>query len=330
MLTILLLAASILDLGAVTEGEIYRVLKERHIPFDADAVHKSAVEAMIKAIDPRAKILSREDAVKLLCGDTIEKAEEWPEGICYLKLNGLYEGGGDKVTQRLKTWAEAGQSGVIVDIRDAGGNSLSAIDEIAGLFIPGNTVLYKIKDCRDRVIETYKTKEGLPSSAEAAGGDARPLNNMPLMLIIDDETCDASEIMASVLKRQRGVMLIGAPTRGDSNLREVILLSGDEVLYMSTRQIVLPDAASYSPDGVQPDIAVSKTAEEKKSGQPSQDIPGEGRGHPLSDKEKLDRELVSHVMGDAVLGRAVDILLGLKALAEPEHAAEKNEKAENK
>lgn len=306
ILQILLLAAGALRAAAVTERDIYRVFRERGIPFDGDVARKSAVEGMLKAADGRARILSIEDAEKLGKGKTIEKAEEWPEGICYLKLDGLFEGGGSKVVSRLQTWVDTGRSGLIIDIRGSGGENLASVDEIVSTFVVENTVLYTVRDGNGRILETHSTREGTVSLA-----------GIPLIVAIDGKTRDASEVLAAAMKGRDGVMLIGSRTSGDTGLRELIPLSDNELMHIATRWVVLPEGPEYKSVGVEPDIVVS----DEKDDRSASISPAErDNGKPLSDRKKLIRELMQRVDGDAVLGRAADILLGLKALGVYDYA----------
>lgn len=299
------------SLSAVTEKEIYGVLEELDIPFNTNAVQQSAVGGILKAIDPRAKILSPEDALQLSSGSTIEKVEEWGGGICYLKLNGLYKGGGAKVAYHLQMWVEAGHSGLIIDMRGGGGGSLSSVDEIASMFVPVDTVLYRIKDGHDQIVETHQTKE-----------DPTLLGRVPLMLLINKETRNASEVLAAVLKGKREIMLVGSHTRGDSRYREIIPLSDTEMLYIATKRIVPFDGPEYDSVGVEPDIVISAVNNSSFARMP---IEEKMESKPLSDKARVDKELMQKVAGDTVLGCAIDILLGLKALGMPEAIEEAKE-----
>lgn len=226
--------------------------------------------------------------------------EEWPQQIGYLKINGLYAAAGAQITTQLVGWAASNYSGIILDLRGANGLDLASAAEIAGLFTDGQPAALSVRDGQNAVVATYPIRN-----------DRRV--NVPTMILIDRHTCGASETLAAVLRKARGVMLVGAPTRGDDRLREALPLSDGRQLYIATRRIDPGAEHRYFGIGVQPGVTVVESAgsREAKNGNPDEES---GLLAGLSDREKQDRALATRVSGDAALRRAVDIVLGLKAL----------------
>ena len=289
---------AITDRGwAATQEQIHRILGERGIPFDREVAVRRALEGFLKAVDEGARIISVDEDVPVETNKTLQTAEEWGEGICYVKLNGLYEGGGEESVRLLKAWSMTGRTGMIVDMRGASGDDIASVDEIGGMFSATNSLLYTVRNGRGEVIESHRVRK------------ENPLGRTPLMLLVDGSTAGACELLAATLKGRQGVMLVGARTRGDARVRENIRLSDEEMLYISTRWLVPAGEVEYDQVGVKPDITVSS----QTSGRTS--IPNVKRiGKRPSEKAKVDRELMARVADDAVLARATDILLGLKAL----------------
>ena len=282
---------------AATQEQIYRVLGERGIPFDREAAARRAVEGLLKSVDDGARIVTADDPVPADTNKTLRTAEEWGEGICYVKLNGLYEGGGAESVRLLKAWTKVGRTGMIMDIRGAVGGDIASVDDIGGLFSATNSLLYTVRSGKGEVLESHRVKK------------ENPLGPTPLMVLVDDDTAGACELLAATLKGRKGVMLVGSRTKGDARLRENIRLSEDEMLYISTRWLVPADEVEYDQVGVKPDITVVPLTPGRAS------IPNVKRiGKRPSEKAKVDRKLMERVAGDAVLARATDILLGLKAL----------------
>ena len=292
---------------AVTEQEIRRVLGEHNIVCDSNTVQRLMVESIVKAVDRYATIISSNEAAGLANGETIAKTEEWEEGICHIKLNGLYAQDGTQVVSRLRGWAGANKSGIIIDVRGACGNNLAAVDQIAGVFARTNTIVYAVADGKERIVEKH---EALP------GEDTGRMP--PLILLVDGETRDACEVLAAVLKEMKGVMLVGTKTKGDNGVREALPLSPTNVLYIATKRIVLENGTGYDGVGVQPGIVTppagtnSVHTNETKALADSDAF--RALWKPLSDKAKSDRDLMQKVNSDPALLRATDILLGLKGL----------------
>ncbi|HBA85470.1 MAG TPA: hypothetical protein DCZ95_15395 [Verrucomicrobia bacterium] len=230
----------------------------------------------------------------------IDKTEELPVGFCYVKLNGVYEGSGRAVVSLLRGWSESGRFGVVIDLRGAGGADLESVGDIAGLFAESGAVLFSLRDRRDQDLQVVKS----------AGGSHL---GMPTMVLVDRYTTGAAEVLTAALAASvRGAMVLGEPTAGDPMVREIVPLPTGEKLYVTTRKLVMANGKGYNGwEGVVPAVEISEEENALADYEPSTPLMG---AKELSEEEKEDRQLRERVRGDAALRRAVDVLLGLKAL----------------
>ena len=230
----------------------------------------------------------------------VESAEDLPLGLCYLQLNGVFEGCGRDVVSSLRGWAESGRAGVVIDLRGADGMDLESVADIAGVFAESGAMLFAVRDMDNQDIGVYKAK-------------AQTILGMPAMVLVDSKTVGAAEILAAVLSGSvRGAMLLGNVTGGDPVVRDWIALSSGESLYTMARRIVLADGHIYDGrEGVKPDVVLSENAPAMPEFEPEA-APVNGR--EITEEEKQDKKLRERVKNDAALRRAVDVLLGLKAL----------------
>lgn len=237
--------------------------------------------------------------------------EEWPHKIWYLKINGLYENSGVQIATQLVSWAETNCAGIILDLRNANGGDLQSAADVAVLFQPSDSATLNIRDGSGTVVGSCQGKAGKTTRLGGASGEARV--NAPLMVLINRDTCGAAEALAAALGAGKGVLLIGAPTRGDDCIREFIPIADGRTIYLATRRIEIKNGASYHGTGINPHISVTRTNKPVKA----EEISGDEENGPfakLSEEEKLNRALLRRTKNDAVLQRAADILLGLKAL----------------
>lgn len=223
--------------------------------------------------------------------------EKWSVGVGYVRLRGLYGDAAQEVAALLKAWDLEELNGAILDLRAAQGGELSAVAEIAGLFSGPEAHLYTIQNADHQDVETVRS---------SWGGRI----NLPLMVLIDEHTKGASELLAAVLHGSaRGVMLLGRPSAGDLGLRSAVPLTTGSTLIMSTRSLLTADGTRYAAfSQVTPDVEVSLDAPQlTRYVDPSE-------FDKLSDEELEDLELNNRLRGDPALRRSADILLGLKAL----------------
>lgn len=285
-------------------------LETNGIPYDRTRALSAAVEGALRSIDPGARMLSAEAAQALLaqgvsvCGagtaagetnrPTLDAVELWPEGLAYLKVNAIRAGSGAEILAHL--YALTDRTGVILDLRGADGGDLEAAAALASLFRCPGEALFVLHDVRNRAPMTYVATATLPFRA-------------PLMVLTDRDTCGAAEALAACCRGVPGVMLIGAPTRGEARVRELLPMPDGGFLYLATRRVAPVDRPSYEAVGVSPDITVTSfTPGVIASGEPPL------RNRTPSAKTVRDRELMLRVNHDATLRRATDILLGLKAI----------------
>lgn len=228
----------------------------------------------------------------------IETAEVWPREIGYARVNGLFAGRTRELVDLLRAWEEKQLAGGILDLRGAGGDDLDGVAALAAPFASPGSLLFSIRDRRDNDVDR-----------RLATGADRPAR-LPLMVLVDESTTGAAEAFAAVATDSlRGVLVIGRPTGGDPLIREGLELDG-HTLYIATRRLVTGNG--YAMDGragATPNLLVTA-----RTAQPEfEPEPGPDRRQRL-DEEALDRALRDRVRADPVLQRALDVVLGLKAL----------------
>lgn len=235
----------------------------------------------------------------LLPLDPIALSEDLTVGLSYVAVNGFFAESGRTLAALIRGWSEMDRAGAIIDLRGADGRDLDSVVHVASLLADRGDVLFTLRDAQDQELEVYKAGESDPIS-------------MPIMALVDGDTRGAAEVLAAVLADSvRGAMLIGSTTRGDPEVREILdLASGDRVL-MATRRLVTAQGRVFDGhEGVVPDIAVAPAA----AVQEFEGDVGGGDRRAVLDEELADRALRERTRGDVPLRRAVDLLLGLKAL----------------
>lgn len=286
-------------------------LETNGVLVDRALAFQGATEGFLKALDPGARFCSAEEAAALRADGmgmsgaatgtvaavsllpTLDSVELWPEDLAYLKVRGLRQGSGAELLAHLKGLSST--SGVIVDLRGADGFDLGSVVELASVCHEPGDALFTLQDTR-----------GVPVATLSAGEQA-PLKTV-ILVLTDRDTRGAAETLAALWRGCPGIMLIGTATRGDSRVRDILTLPDGRLLVMFSRRVVPVTAADYEKKGVAPDVTVAATA----GGAAGEDVKLSAK--PLSEKSTRDRELMLRVVGDDVLRRATDILLGLRAL----------------
>jgi carboxyl-terminal processing protease len=242
-------------------------------------------------------------------GERLAVAEELPAGIGYVRVEGLYPGTGERIAEHLDGWLGTDSCGVVLDLRGADGMAAEEVPVVAARFAPLGSFLYEKTDRLGREV-----------SAVEAG--AEPAATMPTMVLVDEGTSGAAELLAAVLAGSvRGAMLIGRETSGDPMIREPLGLATGGHALVAIRQLRTADGKTYDgSQGVRPDVPITDAALRESVYEPASFALRPGK--TPSEEEKVDKALRERIRHDTYLRRASDVLLGLQALGYGSPAAD--------
>ena len=233
----------------------------------------------------------------------VESEEALPFDLGYIRLNGLYPGAGSRLIEQLSAWKDENFYGAILDLRGAEGNDLESVNQIGSRFSDEGSMLYAFRDLTDKDLQVVRAAEVAPLG-------------LPLMVLINNTTSGAAGVLAAVLRESaNGAMLIGGESDHDLLVRDLLGLPEGRKAYVVTQKLVLANGKSFKGlGGVKPDIEVL----EDKDGSPeSPGVVQKNRREITEEESKSmedDKTMRERVRYDPVLRRAVDMLLGLKAL----------------
>lgn len=150
------------------------------------------------------------------------------ENIGYIRLISFTEGCARKTKDAFAELKEKGMKSLIFDLRSNGGGSESEAAEIVNMFIPKDIVVVSNKGKMKRTNHDYTTKEE-PMDTE-----------MPIVVLVDDETASASEITSGALQDlDRGVVM-GTKTFGKGLVQMTIGLPYDGTMKFTTSKYYIP------------------------------------------------------------------------------------------
>lgn len=164
-------------------------------------------------------------------------------------LESLYEKAGGKL------------HGLIVDLRNNPGGVLHASIGIASLFLPPGAVV---------VSDKGRARGGNDFVAEHQGGFdyADEVAKVPLVVLVNEGSASASEIVAGALQDHGRAVLLGARTYGKASVQSLLPLrstDGKTALKLTTARYYTPDGTNIQARGIEPDIAVDARYDEEES-----------------------------------------------------------------
>lgn len=151
-----------------------------------------------------------------------------PNNIAYINLSSFTEGCSNDVRKAFVELKEKGAKGLVLDLRDNGGGSLSEAVKIVNMFVPKGITLVKTKGKIARANSEYKTTE-------------EPIDTvMPIVVLVNENTASASEITAGSLQDlDRGVVL-GAKTFGKGLVQQVVQVPYGGSLKLTSGKYYIP------------------------------------------------------------------------------------------
>jgi carboxyl-terminal processing protease len=158
-------------------------------------------------------------------------------------------GTAEDARQGLSELAAAGARGVILDLRGNPGGLVDQAVDVAGLFLPPDTVVLRSRD-RSGKETVYRTKP-----------DAQPVT-LPLVVLVNRETASAAEIVAGALQDHRRAVIIGERTFGTGTVLAEFRLREGSALLIGTQVWVTPNGRVIWRTGIEPDITVAPAAED--------------------------------------------------------------------
>jgi len=143
----------------------------------------------------------------------------------------------------------AGGDGLILDLRGNPGGFLDISVRIAGFFLE-----------RGQVVVTEKFTSGSETVLRARGNEA--LRDFPVVILIDEGSASASEILAGALRVHNGTKIVGDKSFGKGTVQELQDLRGDSTLKITIANWLLPNGDLIEGNGLEPDVSVKITQED--------------------------------------------------------------------
>ncbi len=141
---------------------------------------------------------------------------------------------------------------IILDLRNNPGGLFSPSINIAGRFLEPNSVV---------VIQTGSKKKNGDEEIRSTGNPPFFLD-YPLVVLINEGTASASEIIAGALKDQRSTPIIGTPSFGKGSIQRMHELYDGSTIKITEEYFLTPNKNVINNKGIKPDIEIEITEED--------------------------------------------------------------------
>ena len=174
--------------------------------------------------------------------------------IGYLRISMFDEDTGKEFKKGLKNLQNEKIKGLIIDLRQNPGGYVTQCIEVADELLDKGLVVYTEDVNKKR--ETYYSKDGKI--------------DIPFVILVDEGSASASEIVSGAVKDRKAGLLIGTKTFGKGLVQSVEPYHGGTGYKITTQKYYTPNGISINKVGIEPDILVKSL--ETKEGQKPEDI----------------------------------------------------------
>lgn len=168
------------------------------------------------------------------------------EDIGYLRITQFQVNTGkdlERALDKLKQQAEL--KGLVLDLRNNPGGVLRAAVEVSDAFLDQGLIVY--------------TQGRLPNSELRYSATSRNLSNdLPLVVLINQGSASASEIVAGALQDQERAIIMGVDSFGKGSVQTILPLAKDRAVKLTTARYYTPSGRSIQAQGIEPDIYVAQ------------------------------------------------------------------------
>lgn len=170
-----------------------------------------------------------------------------PNGVGYIRLDGVVEGTVEVLRQRMEKLVREGANKWMIDLRDARSVHLEEVIRLSDVFLEGQELLR---------VETFEGKE-LTYTTHAGS------YKEPVVILTNNYTRGALEAFVAAMKENKRATIVGETTQGNGTIQEPIALEDGSGLMVTTGIIKTLENEMIYGKGVVPDIVQKQTMDER-------------------------------------------------------------------
>lgn len=164
------------------------------------------------------------------------------DNIGYIKITSFDDGTANEFKENYNKLLEKNPKSLIIDLRNNGGGVVSEALSIADTMVEkGKTLL---------ITTDNNKKEHIDKSKE------NPIINIPVVILVNENTASASEILACALRDDCNFKIIGTKSYGKGVIQSVFSFTDGTAVKVTTNEYFSPNHNTINGEGIKPDIEI--------------------------------------------------------------------------
>ncbi len=176
------------------------------------------------------------------------------DDVFVISLYDFYAPSANEFRLALRSFVESGKYKLILDLRGNPGGYLESAVDMASWFLPLGKTVVRENFGPNTVEQVYRSK-GYDIFTE----------KLKMVILVDNGTASAAEILAGALQEQKVAKIVGIKTFGKGSVQELIPITSDTSLKVTVARWLTPNGISISDGGLTPDYEVKITDADAKA-----------------------------------------------------------------
>lgn len=212
--------------------------------------------------------------------------------IGYIRIAEFQENTAQDLDKALMDLERQGMDALILDLRRNPGGLLDAAVAVSERFLPKGQEIVYTRGRRD------------DQNLEFVSQASQPHLGFPIVVLVDNGSASAAEIVAGALQDHQRAILLGLKTFGKGSVQTVIPLKDGSAVRLTTSKYYTPGGRTIHGEGILPDVVVEETESAETEASPDlfERLEARERAGPPERKRIADPQLL----------RAIDLLRGIR------------------
>jgi len=177
------------------------------------------------------------------------------DGVYMIELYSFSANSADLFRAALRSFVESGSTKLLFDVRGNPGGYLEAAVQMASFFLPTGNIIVSEDSMNKRDTVHHRS----------LGYNVFAGKNLKMVVLIDQGSASASEILAGALQQNNVAKLVGTRSFGKGSVQQLMELGGGAQLKITIARWLTPNGSSISDGGLTPDIKAERTIEDFKA-----------------------------------------------------------------
>ena len=187
-------------------------------------------------------------------------------GYAWIRLSQFQERTVDDFVRKVEEVykQEPNLKGLVLDLRNDPGGLLDAAVAISAAFLPENVT---VVSTNGQLADSKATYKAAPDYYQRRGGGdplkrlPASLKSVPLVVLVNEGSASASEIVAGALQDHKRATIMGSQTFGKGSVQTVRPLGPDTGIKLTTARYYTPSGKSIQAKGIVPDVMIDESEE---------------------------------------------------------------------